>query len=66
MSAFAFLFWFKVFTLVIIFFFIKTHKENEFYYYLNLGISKRFLWTTTLLFDMILFVGFSVVTAIVG
>lgn len=53
---FALVFWFKVFTLGLIFYFIKQYKKKEFYYYQNLGVSKLFLWTTTLFFDMVLFI----------
>jgi type III secretory pathway component EscU len=50
------LFWFKLVTLGIIVLYINSYKYNEFYYYQNLGISKRVLWISTLLFDIILFV----------
>lgn len=55
-ETFAVLFWFKIITLALIFYFIKTYKAKEFYYYQNLGISKITLWITTLVTDFALFV----------
>jgi hypothetical protein len=39
----------------VIFYIINTYKKKEFYYYLNIGISKRKLWGLTILFDFLLF-----------
>ncbi len=50
------LFWSKISTLGLIYYFIKTNKSKEFYYYQNLGISKLLLWSTTLIFDFIIFI----------
>ncbi len=50
------LFWFKLFTLGVIVFAVRSHKSHEFYYYQNLGVSQRLLWTGTLTFDLALFV----------
>lgn len=55
-QSFMAIFWFKTGTLVIIYHFIKTYKNKEFYYYQNLGISKFFLWSATLTFDFTLFI----------
>lgn len=52
---FSSLFWFKVFTLGIIFFFINSYKAKEFYYYQNLGLSKKVLFASTFSFDFIVF-----------
>lgn len=41
---------------LLIFFFIRSYKRKEFYYYLNRGLSGPVLWTATLLFDTLLFV----------
>ena len=49
------LIWFKIVTLFLIFFFINNYKRNEFYYYQNLGISKLFLWISTMAMDIIMF-----------
>lgn len=51
---FFFLFWFKVITLGLIYYFINMTKKNEFYYYQNLGLSKEILWIATLAFDFII------------
>jgi hypothetical protein len=53
---FVVLFWFKIITLGLIYYFINAYKKKEFYYYQNLGISKLLLWTTTLVFDFVLFI----------
>ena len=55
LHAISFLFWLKIFTLGIIILFINSYKKNEFYYYQNLGLSKLFLWLTTITIDLILF-----------
>lgn len=49
------LFWFKVFTLAVTVYSINIYKKNEFYYYKNLGISKRILWIPILTFDFLFF-----------
>ncbi len=54
-GTFSALFWFKFATLGIIFYLNNSFKRNEFYYYRNLGVSKKLLWSTTLSFDMILY-----------
>ena len=37
------------------YYFINIYKNKAYYYYLNLGISKALLWTTILIFDIVLF-----------
>lgn len=54
-SIFPVLFWFKIATLGLTYHFINSYKSKEYYYYLNLGISKTILWTATLCFDFALF-----------
>jgi len=54
-GTFSQLFWFKVVTLGMIFYLNNGYKRNEYYYYKNLGISKKLLWIPTLSFEMILF-----------
>jgi len=56
LSIFVAIFWLKIATLAIIFYFINTYKHREYYYYQNLGISKVLLWSTTLIFDFALFI----------
>ncbi|MHC2993728.1 hypothetical protein OB13_19895 [Pontibacter sp. HJ8] len=52
---FGILFWFKVATLGLIFYFINSYKSKHYYYYQNLGLSRAMLWATTLGFDLFLF-----------
>jgi len=54
-SIFSTLLWLKLGSMALVFFFIRTYKNREFIYYQNLGLSRAFLWTTTLLFDFFLF-----------
>lgn len=49
------LFWFKIITLGVIFYFIHSYKKDEFFYYKNLGLTKKQLWISTLIFDFLLF-----------
>ena len=49
------LFWVKLLTLGLTYYFINSYKTKEYYYYLNLGLSKRILWTSILLFDFSVF-----------
>lgn len=53
---FTVLFWFKIITLGISYYFINSNKQKEYYYYRNLGVSKSLLWTSTLIFDFVLFI----------
>ena|ERR1700710_1779744 len=55
-SIFSTLFWFKIATLALTFYYINAYKNKEYYYYQNLGISKILLWTTTFIFDFSLFI----------
>lgn len=50
-----YLFSLKLSATALIFFFIHSYKSREFYYYQNLGLSRTFLWTITLLFDFFLY-----------
>jgi len=56
LSIFVVLFWFKIATLGLTFYFINKYKDKEYYYYQNLGVSKFLLWTTTLVFDFTFFI----------
>jgi hypothetical protein len=56
MSIFATLFWLKLSTLGLTFYYIRSYKSKEFYYYQNLGVSKSLLWTSTLTFDFCLYI----------
>ena len=61
-STFATLFWFKIATLMLVYFFIRSVKEKEFYYYQNLGVSKIILWTSVLTLDFLIFFFSMVIT----
>ncbi len=52
---FTVLFWLKLATMTLVFYHIRSYRKKEFYYYQNLGLSRSFLWTTTLLFDFCLY-----------
>ena len=54
-AMFTFLFWIKVGTMWIIFYFTNSNKKKEYYYYDNLGISKRTLWIPALSLDFLVF-----------
>jgi hypothetical protein len=54
-SSFSAFFWFKIITLGLIYYYIHSYKNNEFYYYKNLGLTKKQLWISTLIFDFIIF-----------
>lgn len=56
MGSVALLFWFKLITLGLTFYFINNYRYKEYYYYHNLGISKQKLWFYTLSFDFALFI----------
>lgn len=55
MWAFMAVFWFKIATLVLMYYSINNYKRKEFYYYRNLGVSKKILWISTLSLDIVLF-----------
>jgi len=54
-SAYSVLFWFKILTSAVIFLYIREYKSKEFYFYKNLGISKKALWIFSFLFDFTLY-----------
>lgn len=47
--------WFKAITLGLTVYFLNEYKRADFYYFKNLGISKRRLWGVTLSWDAALF-----------
>jgi len=56
LSVFRALFWLKISTLAISFYFINTYKAREYYYYHNLHLSKILLWCSILITDFLLFI----------
>lgn len=65
LKTFTALFWFKILTLGVIFYFINIYKRKELYYYQNLGVSKLFLWISTLAIDLMLFVLLIIITLLI-
>jgi hypothetical protein len=65
LGTFVVLFWFKIITSGIIFYFINEYKLKELYYYQNLGLSKLFLWTSTLTLDFAIFLLLMFITLLV-
>ncbi len=61
-SSFSVIFWLKMATLALTYYFINTYKNKEYYYYLNLGISKFLLWIVSLSFDFVLFISLIILT----
>jgi hypothetical protein len=55
-SIFSAIFWVKVLSLGLIFYFINEYKSKQYYYYYNFGISKLKLWSTCMAVDIALFV----------
>lgn len=49
------LFWLKMASLALIYFFVNSYKSNEFYYYFNLGLTRLSLWVPVILFDLLFF-----------
>lgn len=62
LGTFSMLFWFKVMTLGMIFYLNNSYKKNEYYYYRNLGVSKKLLWGWTLSFDLIFYLVLFILT----
>ena len=54
-QTFAAMLFLKIFTLCVIFFYIRSFKKNEFYYYKNLGLTQKHLWIPTFTFEVFLF-----------
>ncbi len=56
-SFFSYMFWFKLGTNAMIYYFISDYKHKEFYYFQNLGVSRTLLWTSTAVIDATFFLG---------
>ncbi|SNS40619.1 hypothetical protein SAMN06295967_10914 [Belliella buryatensis] len=56
LAAFGLLFWLKVLTLGLIYFFVNEDISRHFYYFQNLGYSRKQLWAWSLGFDFGLFI----------
>lgn len=61
-GVFTILFGFKIITLGMIFYYIQHFKSDVFYYYKNLGLTKKHLWISTITFDLIIFIMLTILT----
>ena len=59
------LFWFKIITFGVIFYFINIYKQKELYYYTNLGLSKLLLWISSGAIDLMFFVLLIMIASII-
>ncbi|UAY55296.1 hypothetical protein [Arachidicoccus terrestris] len=50
------IFWLKIISYGVIYYFMDALYKNQYYYYLNLGLSKSALWTVTLSIDFAVFI----------
>ncbi len=57
-AEYAMLFWFKVITSGLIFYYMKEYKTKEFYFYKNLGVSKKALWIFSASIDFLIYFAF--------
>jgi hypothetical protein len=55
---------FKIALIALTVYFIDIAKSKEYYYYSNLGISKKRLWRTAIIADMLLFIALTVILAL--
>jgi len=62
LQTFITLFWFKVILTAFMMFLTNYFKQKEYFYYYNLGWSKKALWFWVLLFDFALFIGLLILT----
>ena len=60
-SVFSVLFWFKIITLILIFLYIKNYRHEEYYFYKNLGVGKKKLWTFSFVIDMVIYFIFTII-----
>lgn len=61
-SPFIFVFWFKVAVLALVLYSHSVYRNNEFFYYLNLGLTKKQLWIFTAVADLLLFIALFILT----
>ncbi len=62
---FAVLLWFKIITLGLILYYIHNYQKNIFFYYKNLGLTKKKLCIVTLSFDFSLFLALTILTLVI-
>lgn len=56
------LFWFKLFTLGASIYFTNEYRKEEYFYFYNFGLSKKGLWISTIILDMLIFFGLMVLS----
>lgn len=61
-SILALMFWFKAATSAMIFYVVDQLKKKEYFYYRNLGLSRRRLWWSVTVVDFLLFLLSSALT----
>jgi len=61
-NPFLYIFWFKIFTLFIVLYANDTYKKNEYFYYLNFGVSKKSLWISSVIIDTFIFIILLIIT----
>lgn len=61
-SAYSALFWFKLFTLGASVYFTNEYRKEEYFYFYNFGLSKKTLWITTIILDMLIFFGLMILS----
>jgi len=55
-AAFQGIFWLKIVSYGMIYYFVNALRKNQYYYYNNLGLNKKTLWSTTLVLDFSLYI----------
>ena len=58
------LFWFKIISLGLIYFYIKNYKASTFYFYKNMGASRKGLWICSISSDMMLYLALTITAVI--
>jgi len=63
-AMFASLLWVKIITFGMIAYLVHNFKKEEFYYYKNLGMTRKYLWISTFSIDFIIFLTLTILTLI--
>ncbi|AFL96284.1 hypothetical protein Q787_00265 [Ornithobacterium rhinotracheale H06-030791] len=61
LSAVSNAFWVKVISLGLIFLYQREYKSRNMYYYLNLGVSKSFIWSSIVSLEFIVFISLTII-----
>jgi len=65
-SIYSILFWFKLATLALTYFYIREYKSKEFFYYQNHGISKNKTLTISFTFDLLIYITLTITATILS